>query len=118
MSEIAQELTKQVEKKLIEPLREHKNGLSKDIYTAIFREGPIQREYRFYAPAEDMSIEDSEKRKNDRAARIWRLCKRYERFMLSHENRKVVFIGVPQPFVIDFESKMASFEAKLQESVK
>lgn len=111
MSEtLTQELTKAIEQKLTEP---QKNiGISKEIYTAFFHEGPVRREYRFYAPAEDISIEDPEKRRKDREARIWRLCKRYERYLRSIENRKVVFVGVPQPFVIDLEAKMVDFEAK------
>lgn len=107
------ELSKQVEQKLIVPKIQN----SKEIYTAIFHEGPIRREYRFYAPAENPAIEDSEKRQKDRESRIWRLCKRYERFLKSSENRKVVFVGVPQPFVLDLEAKMADFEARLKEGV-
>lgn len=104
------ELSKTVETKLTEP--RPKIGPSKDIYTAIFKEGAIQREYRFYAPAPDLSIEDEDKRHRDRQARIWRLCKRYERYLKSIENRKVVFVGVPQPFVLDLEAKMADFESR------
>lgn len=109
---IEKELTKQVETKLSQPEPRQKIPSSKDIYTAIFKEGAIQREYRFYAPAPDMSIEDEEKRHRDRQMRIWRLCKRYEKYLKSIENRKVVFVGVPQPFVLDFEAKMADFELK------
>lgn len=108
-----QSLTQELTSKVTEKLTERKLPASKDIYVAQFREGPIHREYRFYAPAEDPSIEDIEKRQKDRSARIWRLCKRYERYLKSIENRKVLFVGVPQPFVIDFEAKMASFESNL-----
>lgn len=113
---LEKELTEQVTQKLTAPESSksaHGNASnSKDIYTAIFKEGAIQREYRFYAPAPDLSIEDVEKRRRDREARIWRLCKRYEKYLKSIENRKVVFVGVPQPFVLDLESKMAEFESK------
>lgn len=109
---LTQELTSQVEQKLAKA----KIPLSKDIYKAIFHEGPVRREYFFYAPAEDSSIEDLEKRRKDREARIWRLCKRFERYMKSVENRKFVFVGVPQPFVVDFEAKMSDFESRLQKS--
>lgn len=109
MSEtLTQELKSQVEAKLKSstPL----NGATKDIYTAIFKEGAVQREYRFYAPAEDKSIEDEDRRKKDRNKRIWLLCKRYEVFLRSTENRKVAFVGIPQPFVRDIESEMREFE--------
>lgn len=110
---LEKELSKQVSEKLTETSPARKIGPSKEIYTAIFKEGAIQREYRFFAPGEDSSIEDKDKRRRDRDARIWRLCKRYERYLKSIENRKVVFVGVPQPFVLDLEAKMAEFEAKL-----
>lgn len=107
---IEKELTAQVASKLTEPAK--KIPISKDIYTAIFKEGAVQREIRFHAPAADLSIEDEDKRHRDRQMRIWKLCKRYERYLKSIENRKVVFVGVPQPFVLDLEAKMADFELK------
>ena len=110
---LTQELASQVQNKLSEPKPKLDPSKSKEIYTAFFHEGPIRREYRFYAPAPDLSIEDEEKRHRDRQARIWRLCKRYERYLKSIENRKVTFVGVPQPFVIDLEAKMADFESKI-----
>lgn len=114
MSEqLTQELTRKVEEKAAQV----KIPLSKDIYVAQFKEGAINREYRFYAPAENSAIEDKEKRQRDRDARIWRLCKRYERYLRSIENRKVNFVGVPQPFVIDFEAKMLNFESKITQDV-
>lgn len=108
--QLTQELSKSVEAKLTEPRQ--KIPLSKEIYTAIFKEGPISREFRFYAPAADMSIEDKDKRERERSARIWRLCDRYVKYLRSKENRKLVFVGVPQPFVIDLEAQMKDFVAR------
>lgn len=125
MSEtLTQELKTQVDAKLktqAQTIAEHSlaksstplNGATKDIYVAIFKEGAVQREYRFYAPEEDKSIEDLDKRKKDRNKRIWLLCKRYEIYLRSTENRKVAFVGIPQPFVRDIESEMREFEENM-----
>jgi hypothetical protein len=113
MSEVVEQLTKKVTERLTtgdQNATAPKNGSIRDIYTANFKEGPINREYRFYAPALNLSIEDPELRHKDREMRIWRLCKRYERYLRSIENRKVVFVGVPQPFVLDLEAKLVEFE--------
>lgn len=97
MSSIVEPLTKKLTEKM-ETLP--KIGV-KDIWKLRYKEGPIMREicFKFIATGD---------RKADRQ-NAYTLAQRYVTFLAKQDNKKVVMIGVPEPFAMDIEEFLNGF---------